>query len=191
MFCISMLYLIRKLWENMFVGALLCYFIAVYSFISISRPIATNRQTHRIIILLRTLLGSCSCPWLIAASIIIIPSPAAASGVSKGNKCNRQGSIRPAEAHISLMPIKRTRWMGRSTTPVCLVSISFCLEKVDFAKPTNRKVIASIICAIQSAVFIFITFQQSSTSYISYPLTIVKNYSFALILLSVSCVMPR
>ena len=88
-----------------------------------------------------------------AANIIITLSPPAASGVSIGAMCKYHGNIKPALAVISEIPINRTKCIGRSTTPVCLVSINFCLEKVDFAKPISKNVIASSICAIHNAMF--------------------------------------
>jgi len=130
---------------------------------------------HSSIILLRTFLGSLSCLWLMAANIIITLNPPAASGVSIGAMCKYHGSIKPKLPIISDRPMNRTKCIGRSTTPVCLVSINFCLEKVDFAKPTTKKVIASNICAIHNAVFILYSFLQSSLHYSNYPLTFIKK----------------
>lgn len=100
------------------------------------------------------LFGSCNFLWRNAANIMMTPKPEAANGVRNGITLSIQGAISPIAPTISDKPINRVSGIGRSITPVCFVSMNFCLEKVDLAKPIIKKVAANNIWAIHNAVFI-------------------------------------
>ena len=80
------------------------------------------------------------------APIMMMTSPAAASGVRPGLMRRSPGRIRPSPPSASTTPMKRMKGPGIGKGPC-----SWSSGTTSFMPPANRKTAASNICTIHSA----------------------------------------